>query len=222
MFILDVRSSLATLDSSRIDVNLIVNLLFDYLIKSIMLVELKIHAVANIASDANRSMILLKEKNGERILPILLSARRATMLSIRAGIPISSPLALSLPDAFHVMLTMFDVKITQVELQSIQDGTIFCNVVCEREGIEKRLDYCLAPDALVIASTAKCPIMVEEELLEAQYMRKVGANSFALNVTSLTRKMLEDALQHAVESESYELASKLRDEIAKRTPEEEQ
>ncbi len=186
-----------------------------------MLVELKIHAVARIASDANRSMILLKEKGGERILPVLMSTRRASKLSIRAGIPLTSPAAISLPDAFHVMMMMYDIKIVQVQLVGITDGAFFCNVTCEREGVEKRMNYCSAPDALVIAATAQCPIVIEEELLEAQYMHKVGDNSFALHVNSLTRKMLEDALQHAVESESYELASRLRDEIAKRAPDDE-
>ena len=33
--------------------------------------------------------------------------------------------------------------------------------------------------------------------------------------------MLEQALQHAVETENYEAASHLRDELAKRTPAEE-
>jgi protein-arginine kinase activator protein McsA len=47
---------------------------------------------------------------------------------------------------------------------------------------------------------------------------QTGQNSFALSISVLSRQMLEDALQHAVEHENYEVASQLRDELAKRTP----
>lgn len=183
-----------------------------------MLVELLIHATASISSNDHQSMVLLKEKEGTRMLPILMSLRRAMMLTLRTQVPLPSPVPLSVADVSWHLLRKFGIKITRVELTAIKEGTFFSRIVGERDGEEKSLDICLAQDGLVMATTACCPIYVEEELLNAQYMRKVSDNSFSLNINILTRQMLEDALQAAVAQENYEAASKLRDELARRPP----
>lgn len=166
-------------------------------------------------------MVMLKEKNGERILPIITSTRRASMLMVRkqfdVGVPI--PLPLSPVDIGIQMMKQFGIKVTRVELTALKDGMFFSKVVAEREGVEQVVDYCQGPDGLVMAVAARCPIFVDEELMNAQYMRPTGANSFALNINTISRQMLEDALKNAVENENYEVASRLRDELAKRTPE---
>lgn len=183
-----------------------------------MLVELMIHASAAISSNDHQSMLLLKEKDGSRMLPILMSQRRATTLALRDQLPFPTPIPLSVADVSWQLLRKFGVKLTKVELTTIKDGTFLSRIVGERDGEEQSLDFCLAQDGLVMAVTARCPIFVEEELLAAQYMKQTGQNSFALSISILTRQMLEDALQSAVEHENYEAASQLRDELAKRTP----
>lgn len=164
-------------------------------------------------------MVLLKEKNGERILPMMMSTKRAVTLMMRTKVPLPMPVATTIPDAAILMMRKFDVQLTRVVLTAIKDGTFFCQIHADREGEEKKLEFCPAADGIVLAIAARCPIMIEEELLEAQYMHKTGENSFAININTLTRRMLEEALQHAVESENYEAASRLRDELAKRSAE---
>ena len=163
-------------------------------------------------------MLILREKGGDRILPILTSTRRALTLQMRNKLPLPMPVPLSVADVCYQMMRKFGIHLTRIELCAIKDATFFCKVVGEREGEEKVVDFCMAPDALVLAVTANCPIMIEQELFEAQYMHKTGENSFAININTLSRQMLEDALQHAIENENYEAASQLRDELAKRTP----
>ncbi len=182
-----------------------------------MLIELEIHAVAGTSTDNERSMLLLKEKNGERILPIMMSTRRALTLMMRSRVPLPMPVAASVGDAEYLLMRKFNINITGVQITTIKEAMFFCKVVAERDGEEKELDFCQATDGLIIASIAVCPIMIEEELLAAQYMHKTGDNTFAVNINTLTREMLEEALKHAVESENYEAASQLRDELAKRS-----
>ena len=166
-------------------------------------------------------MVLLKEKDGERILPILMSTRRASILLMRQQFrPVMPlPLPVSPADIGCQMLQKFGIELSRVELTAINDGHFICRVVGERDGEIHTVDFCQAPDGLVMAVAAGCPITIEEELLEAQYMHPTGKHSFALNINTLSRQMLEEALQHAVENENYEAASRLRDELAKRTPE---
>ena len=166
-------------------------------------------------------MVILKEKNGDRILPIMMSARRASVLLVRQHFGLPLPVPIGPPDVLVQLMDKFGVHIVRVEIIFIKKGIFFCRVVAEREGEEQTLEVCQAPDGLVIAVVARCPIFIAEELLEAQYMRPTGENSYALNINTLSRNMLEQALQHAVETENYEAASHLRDELAKRTPAEE-
>ncbi len=179
-------------------------------------IEMTLHAIAG-TQDSDRSMLLLKEKNGERILPIMMSSRRAMTLMMRSKFPIPMPLPASVPDAALMVMSSFDVSISRIVLTHIHNGTFFCRIVAEREGEEKTIEMCPATDGLILAVDALRPIMIQEDLLEAQYMHKTGENSFAININLLTRQMLEEALKHAVESENYEAASHLRDELAKRS-----
>lgn len=181
-----------------------------------MLIELEIHALAQTANKDNRTMVLLREKGGERIFPVVMSMRRAATLMMRAQIPLSIPVAATLSDAYNLLLLKFDIAIKRIEFYDIANGTFLCKIVAEQNGKECVVDTCQAPDALVIACTSVCPIMIERDLFEAQYMRKTGENSFAINISTLTRKMLEEALEHAVATEDFEIATRLRDELARR------
>ena len=183
-----------------------------------MLIELEIHAIAGLASDADRSMIVLKEKNGNRILPIMTSTHRAIKIQMRNRQPFTIPVPISVPELAYLVMNKFGVKVTRVVLVAINNGVFFCKTYAEREGEEKVVELCMAHDALVLAVTANCPIMIESELFEAQYMKQMGENSYAINISTFSREMLEDALKHAIESENYEAASQLRDELARRTP----
>ena len=126
------------------------------------------------------------------------------------------PVAVTITDAAVLLMQKFGVEISRVVLTNIKDGMFFCKIIAERDGEEKELDFCRAEDGIVLATTVMRPIMIEENLLQAQYMHKTGENTFAININSLTRQMLEKALHHAIESEHYEAASHLRDELAKR------
>lgn len=162
-------------------------------------------------------MLLLREKDGERVLPIMMSTRRALTLSMRSKLSLPMPFAATTADTYNLLLKGFDVQVTRIQITGVRNGVVFCSIFAERDGVDFKLDFCPAPDALVIAATSLCPITIEEEVLEAQYMHKSGENSFAININSLSKQMLEEALQQAVANENYEAASHLRDELAKRT-----
>ena len=179
-------------------------------------VELFIHAIARTSSDDSQSVLRLKEKKGERILPIITTYHKAVRMMAGSQIAEFMLLPMSPADIGSQLMKKFGIRLTSVELTSLQDGKFICAVRAERDGEVQSLDFCKAEDALIMAISAGCPIMIDEKLLEAQYMHPTGENSFALNISTLSRQMLEDALKYAVENEKYEIASRLRDELAKR------
>lgn len=184
-----------------------------------MFKELIIHAIAGTSPDETQSMVILKERDGERILPIITSARRASVLLARHQFGMPLPFPISPADIGCQMLHKFGIHLERVELTNVKDGTFICRVIAEGQGEEHVVEFCNAPDGLIMAVSANCPIVIDEELLEAQYLRPTGKDSYAMNINVLSRQMLEKALQHAVDIENYEAASRLRDELAKRTPE---
>lgn len=122
-----------------------------------MKVELVIHAVAGSAADGDRSMLLLKEKDGSRILPIMMSTRRAVTVMMRSRVPMPMPVATSVPDASLLLLRKFGIEIKRMELTSIKDAVFICKLVGEQDGVEKQLDFLPANDGIVLATMAPCP-----------------------------------------------------------------
>jgi len=183
-----------------------------------MLIELTIENVLGTSPEIGQVILLLKEKQGNRILPIMMSQRRASMLMARHTFPIPIPVPTSVADIYHQLIKRSQMKVVRIELTILKEGTFLCNVVGEYNGEEQVIHFCQAQDGLVVAVTEHCPITIDEKLLQAQYMRQTGENVYALNISTLSRQMLQDALNDAVEKENYEAASYLRDELAKRPP----
>lgn len=182
------------------------------------LVDLKIHGTAQSGDDANQLLVILKEVNGERILPIQTTGKRAMLLMARNAISIPMYVPLTLVDIWFLMFDRMHLKVDRVEISSVDNGTCYANVVGVKDGEEVKIEYCQAADGLIVANTFKCRICIDEELLQAQYLRKVGENAYALNLSIASRAMLENALKQAIDSENYEAASKLKAELDKRKP----
>ena len=180
------------------------------------LTEMVIHGTAGSVRDSNQALLLLKEKNGDRVMPMLTSSRRAILLMARTGmrIPLNSPITVA--DDCLMLMHKFDIRLKHVEIIDVKDSVFFCNILAERDGEEHSVKYCNAADGLIVAVTAGCPIMLDEKLLDAQYMRRTGNDSFAININAMSRSMLQDAMEQAVMSENYEAASFLRDELRRR------
>jgi hypothetical protein len=84
----------------------------------------------------------------------------------------------------------------------------------DEQGTSRRLRM---SDAVLLSLMSNIPLYIEEGLMEHQsvpYDEKATGISIPINTMDLPR--LKKALQHAVDTENYELASKLRDEINNR------
>ena len=180
-----------------------------------MLRRLEIHAFAAAVNDEG-ALIILREKEGDRILPLQTSMRRAVTLMARDKMPLPFQMPISIGDISVQMMQQFDINISYVELTAVKDGHFTCRVVCHRDEEEQTVENCQADDGLILSVVSRCPIVIEEELLEMQYMHKVGDGAYAMNINTLSRKLLEQALKHAVAQENYEMASQLRDELQRR------
>ena len=106
----------------------------------------------------------------------------------------------------------------------------FSKLICEREGQITEIDS-RTSDAIAIAVRFNCPIFTYEQILavagtlldessEKEEDKAIESEEESLlegDIKGFNVKELENQLSEAIENEDYELASKIRDEINKRT-----
>ena len=81
------------------------------------------------------------------------------------------------------------------------------------------LDYTpiRASDAVLLSMVADIPIFISETLMRQQSVEYTGKKTgVTVPINAISIPMLEESLKKAIDSENYEMASKLRDEINKR------
>lgn len=80
-----------------------------------------------------------------------------------------------------------------------------------------------ASDGVLLSVVSGIPLYIDTELFKRQStpVPEKGSMSIAMPANVASMKMLEAALQNAVDNENYELASQLRDEINRRNHKEE-
>lgn len=107
----------------------------------------------------------------------------------------------------------------------MHEGIFYAKLICEKDGFTSEIDA-RTSDAIAIGVRFKCPIYTFESILSSAGVI-LDENDFRENdfdaeedesvIDNYSISELETQLNDALESEDYELASKLRDEINKRT-----
>ncbi len=169
--------------------------------------ELKVVTVSKCTEDGAAYIAVLKEKDGERILPVLIERSEAYLLLMKMKGNKKNALPSSMSDIMRAAFMQCNMSIEEVRIATVEGGVTYCHVLYRQESVFHMIRYCKASD---------CPITIGEALLEHQYMREVGDGMYSIPVNSVSVDALKEALKRAVEDENYELASQLRDEIERR------
>jgi len=161
-------------------------------------------------------MAVLRETDGERILPVLMERDAAQQLLLQIQSVVRPSLSLSLPGIMRQIFQSCRIRMCEVRICGVQGGVTFCHLLFEQDHVERVVRNCRASDGLQLACAFGCPVRIDEELLERQHMRQAGESSYSIPVNSVTTEALKGALQQAIKEENYELASQLRDELRRR------
>lgn len=178
--------------------------------------ELKVLSVSRCTQDGGAYMALLKERTGERIIPVLLERSDAFQLLMKMRGAVPSALPASMSDILHRVFLQSGMNVEEVRISAVQAGVTYCHILYSEDTVRRMIRYCKAADGLILAYTFDCPVTIHESLLEQQYMRDAGNGNYSIPVNSVGIEALKEALKRAVEDENYELASQLRDEIERR------
>lgn len=192
-------------------------------------VKLEIVGLSYSQTQSGAYALVLSEVEGNRRLPIIIGGFEAQAIAIELeNMTPTRPLT---HDLFKNFAIEFEIKIKEVIIYNLVEGIFYSKLICEQNGVEKEVDA-RTSDAIALGVRFKCPVYTYETILgsagikledgeeleapiEAEPAEK--ADSKKGDLTELTIKELEEKLEGAVENEDYELASKLRDEINRRT-----
>jgi len=204
------------------------------------LIKLTIKGISYSQTQSGAYALVLSEMDGARTLPIIIGAFEAQSIAIALEKEIKPPRPLT-HDLFKTFSDRFEINISQVIIHKLVDGVFFSSLICKKDGVEEIIDT-RTSDAIAIAVRFEAPIYTYENILDKAGVYLKNEDEFGLNqdqdeddfeeedayeidnvnlkkespFSENSLKELHSQLEKAVESENYELAAKIRDEISKR------
>lgn len=169
--------------------------------------------------------LVLGESNGKRRLPIIIGGFEAQAIAIELEkMTPSRPLT---HDLFKNFAEEFNINISEVIIYNLVEGIFFSKLICDKDGTEIEIDS-RTSDAIALAVRFNCPIYTYEFVLgsagilleddfEGQPEEMVEEESKEQSPKMFTLDELNQQLNSAIENEDYEAASRIRDEINRRT-----
>ncbi len=121
--------------------------------------------LSKIVIDENRhdQLIALKEKNGERVLPIVIGLSEASAIKMKiSGFNPPRPLT---HDLMLTMLNDLDATVEKVVIDRLEESTFHAKVfIKSSSGQVKSIDS-RPSDSIALAVRAHAPIFVEDEII---------------------------------------------------------
>jgi len=204
-------------------------------------IELDIVALSHSVTQSHNYAVVLGEQEGSRRLPIVIGGFEAQAIAV--AMERMSPNRPLTHDLFKNTLEIFDVELKEVVINNLLDGIFYARLICMKEGKELEIDS-RTSDALAMAVRFNCPIFTYEFILDAagvileepegeepaessdspkktrRKKKKAVTGGVSSSLASHSIEELEMMLKEVLGEEDYEEAAKIRDEIKKRKPEE--
>lgn len=110
----------------------------------------------------NQPIVLLRERGGERYLPIWIGAAEAAAIALAVqGTEMPRPMT---HDLMKNILDDLSVIVAQINVTDLRDGTFFANIQLQRLG--ETIEVSARPsDAIALAVRTATPIFASEEVL---------------------------------------------------------
>ena len=113
----------------------------------------------------NQPIVLLREEEGTRFLPIFIGSPEATAI-VYALQGLATPRPLT-HDLFKTVLDDLSVKLDRVEITKLHEGTFYAEIELDRGGAKSRISS-RPSDAIALAVRfgSDIPIFADEEVLD--------------------------------------------------------
>ena len=192
-------------------------------------IKLDIDGLSYSQTQSGAYALVLAESGGKRQLPIIIGGFEAQAIAIE--LEKMTPTRPLTHDLFKHFAQAFSIGVKEIVIYNLIEGIFYSKIICEREGQVTEIDA-RTSDAIAIGVRFNCPIFTFENILSSAGIlmdeNQTKDDDFSMDdddesiqpegsLTSLNLEELENQLNDAINDEDYELASRIRDEINKRT-----
>lgn len=190
-------------------------------------IKLEIVGLSYSQTQSGAYALVLSEVDGNRRLPIIIGGFEAQAIAIELEkIVPTRPLT---HDLFKSFASTFDITVTEVIIYKLTEGIFYSKLVCEQNGKIVEVDA-RTSDAIAVGVRFECPvytyeiilssagILLDKDALEGDdILTEAMEEEPKQTLETISLKELKNQLNQAIDDEDYEIASKIRDEIKKRS-----
>ena len=193
-------------------------------------VKLNVLGISYSQTQSGAYALVLNEEDGKRRIPIIIGGFEAQAIAIQLeGLTPPRPLT---HDLFLNFAKSFGIEILDVHIYKLEEGVFFSKLRCNNDGKEVFIDA-RTSDSIALALRFGCPIYTSNDImkragivLDVEETEKdepvkeddVSERDSELEALKhLSTQELNMLLEDAVSKEDYERASRIRDEITKRS-----
>jgi hypothetical protein len=127
------------------------------------MVEMELNKIV-INEKRHDQLIVLKEKNGDRILPIVIGLNEASAIKLKiSGFQPPRPLT---HDLLHSTIENLGASIDKVIIDKLEDNTFHAKLVIRTSSGTAKVIDARPSDSIALAVRANAPIFVEDEVIK--------------------------------------------------------
>ena len=127
------------------------------------MVEMELNKIV-IDEKRHDQLIVLKEKGGNRILPIVIGLNEASAIKLKiSGFQPPRPLT---HDLLHSTIENLEASIDKVIIDKLEDNTFHAKLIIKTSSGETKVIDARPSDSIALAVRAHAPIFVEDEVVK--------------------------------------------------------
>ncbi|MFA6350591.1 MAG: bifunctional nuclease family protein [Candidatus Omnitrophota bacterium] len=126
------------------------------------MIEMELNKIV-IDEKRHDQLIVLREKNGQRVLPIVIGLPEASAIKLKiSGFNPPRPLT---HDLLHSMVENLDATIEKIIIDKLEENTFHAKLFIKSKTGEVKIIDARPSDSIALAVRAHAPIFVEEEIV---------------------------------------------------------
>lgn len=127
------------------------------------MIECKIESI-RVSMVTQHRVVILKEVNSERYLPIWIGAAEADAIALELQeVPVQRPFT---HDLMRHIISELGATVTHIFINDLRDDTFYARIVLDANGRHAEVDS-RPSDAIALAVRVKCSIFVDEKVLDS-------------------------------------------------------
>lgn len=112
---------------------------------------------------SNVPILLLRERDGSRYLPIWIGPNEATAIALALqGVEPQRPMT---HDLLKLVIDALDAEVVRVDVTELVGGTFFANLILNRQGTDTTISA-RPSDAVAVAARTEAPLFADRALLD--------------------------------------------------------